>query len=66
MGGLTVNAEGNQQAFWSDMERLAMRGMDRPESLTPAEVSRMCRMAFVAMARKEGRRSSWHLPSSQT
>ena len=62
MGSLTVpsikprtapaNQDGNQRMFWAEMERLAMRGMDSPGSLTHAEISKMCRLAFVAMSRK--------------
>ena len=62
----SANDDGNQQTFWGQMELLAMRGMDKPETLTHAEISRMFRMAFVAMARKGSRRSSWHPSSSQT
>ena len=36
--------------FMSEMERLAMRGMEAPESLTSTEISAMCRLAFVAMS----------------
>ena len=61
-----ANDEGNQHAFWAEMERLAMRGMDRPGTLTHAEISKMCRLALVAMNRNRGERSIVHPSSLQT
>ena len=53
-----------RKLVWGEMERLALKGMDSPGTLTHAEISRMCRLAFVAMWRQGQGQSGGHLPPS--
>ncbi|MBE7200184.1 MAG: hypothetical protein INR70_20590 [Parafilimonas terrae] len=39
----------------SDLEAVAIRGMRNPASLSHPEIGRMCRLAFVAIARQAGK-----------
>ncbi len=55
-----------RHAYMSEMERLAVQGMDAPESLTSTEISAMCRLAFVAMSVGGGNQSRRPHPLSRT
>ena len=49
-----ANAEDNRRAFWSEAQRIAVKGAERPEPLTHEEIGRICRLALVGMtARSE-------------
>lgn len=47
-----ANREDNQQAFWVEIARIAIRGADHPTSLTEDEIRRICQMAIVAMPKR--------------
>ncbi|RYC29784.1 hypothetical protein D3273_22230 [Lichenibacterium minor] len=48
-----VNGESNQKAFWFEMQLLAMRGMERPESLTLEDIRRVCRVTVIGLAKRD-------------
>lgn len=35
-----------------EMQRLAMRGIEQPESLTSDQISKMCRLAYIKLAER--------------
>ena len=48
-----VNGESNRKAFWSEMQLLAMRGMERPECLTLEDIKRLCRVTIIGLAKRD-------------
>ncbi len=48
---LIVNGESNRKAFWSEMQLLAMTGMERPECLTLEDIRRVCRVTVIGLAK---------------
>lgn len=52
-----ANGEDNRQAFWEEMKRLAILGVEEPRSLTPDQVQRVCRLVLVGMTRRDAPRS---------
>ena len=55
-----------RHAFMSELERLAVQGMDAPESLTSTQISAMCRLAFVAMSVGGGNQTRRPYPLPRT
>ena len=51
-----ANDEGNRQAFWNEMRAIAERGQVRPETLTAAEISKICQLTILGMTRRDERR----------
>jgi hypothetical protein len=47
-----VNGESSRKAFWSEMQLLAMRGMERPECLTLEDIRRICRVTVIGLAKR--------------
>jgi hypothetical protein len=35
-----------------EMQRLAMRGIEQPESLSSDQISKMCRLAYIKLAER--------------
>jgi hypothetical protein len=53
-----ANGEGNQKAFWDEMRRIAMKGVEGPETLTNAEIRRICQLALAGMTVRERKQPS--------
>ena len=47
---LKPSAEANEALI--ELQRIAMRGINQPGSLTTDEVSKMCRLAYVKLAER--------------
>ena len=50
---LIVNGESDRKAFWSEMQLLAVTGMERPECLTLEDIRRLCRVTVIGLAKRD-------------